>query len=85
MRICITVTCAVSNVDPHTDPSLWNVLTVPFNMADAKRPYVTPFTDVNKSVNWHWSTALSAIESKKPTLATGFAIVDAKSARVEHT
>ena len=43
------------------------------------------FMYVNNSINWHWTTALSAIESKEPTLATVVAVVDAKSARVEDT
>jgi len=53
-------------------------------MADTEGLQVIPFTDVNKSVNWHWTTALSAIEGEEPTLATLVAVVDAKSARVEH-
>ena len=84
MCVCITLPCVVSHVDPHTYYSLRNVLTVPFNMADSYWLCAT-YSIYNNSINWHWSTAVGAIEGEEPTLATVVAVVDAKSARVGDT
>lgn len=84
--VYIAVPCAVSHVDPHTHSSLWYVLAVPFNMADTEGVSVSANGfHVDNSLNRHWTTALSAIERKEPTLATAVAVVDSKSARVEDT
>ena len=39
---------------------------------------------VDKSLNSHWTIALSSIEGKEPTLTALTAAPDAKSSRVEH-
>jgi len=54
-------------------------------MTDTKRLVSTCALQENKAFNRHWTTALSAIEDKEPTLAASIALPDANSSGVEHT
>ena len=70
--IRVSITTTVSNVEPNTDFSLVNVVTVAF--------YCSWFVAVMTSachppndINRQWTTALGAIERDEPSLAAGAA------------
>ena len=70
--IRVSITSTVSNVEPNTDFSLVNVVTVAF--------YCSWFVAVMTSachppndINRQWTTALGAIEGDEPSLAAAVA------------
>ena len=83
VSVCLTVPCAVANVESHSHHSPWDIFAVAFNMAGTEGLFTTSGTQVNKAINGHRPTAFSTIKGKEPALATWIAVIDAKSSRVE--
>ena len=58
-----------------------DVITVPLNMADAMKIFITARRHVDNSVNRQRSRTLSAIESEVPTFAAAIAAVNSQCTR----
>lgn len=52
-------------------------------MAGTEGLFTTSGKQVNEAINGHRLTALGTVKGKEPALATGIALIDAKSSRVE--
>ena len=70
MRVSISRT--VSNVDPNTDFSLVNVVTVAFYCSRFVGVLTTAWDPPN-DINRQWTAALGAIEGDEPSLTTAVA------------
>ena len=55
-----------------------DVVTVPFNMADAMKIFIVSLPHVHNTVNWQGSCTFSTVESKMPAFATRCSLVDSE-------
>jgi len=73
MATRVSISSAVSNVDPNTDFSLVNVVTVAFYCSRSGVVVATACHPPN-DINGQRTAALGAIEGDKPSLATAAAV-----------
>ena len=83
MAVRVSISSTVSNVDPNTDFSLVNVVTVAFYCSGFVGVLVIDWHPPN-DINRQWTAALSAIEGDEPSLAAAVA-VEIKVALVNNT
>ena len=83
MAVRVSISSTVSNVDPNTDFSLVNVVTVAFYCSGFVGLLVTALHPPN-DINRQWTAALSAIEADEPSL-TAVVAVEIKVALVNNT
>ena len=67
MTVRVSITRTVSNVDPNTDFSLVNVVTVAFYCSRFVGVLTTAWDPPN-DINRQWTAALGAIEGDEPSL-----------------
>ena len=73
MTIRVSIPRAVSNVNPNTDFSLVNVVTVAFYCSRFVALLATAYHQP-RDINRQWTAALGAIEGDEPSLATAVAV-----------
>ena len=83
MAVRVSISSTVSNVDPNTDFSLVNVVTVAFYCSEFVGVLVS-FCHPPNDLNRQWTAALSAIEGDEPSL-TAVVASEIKVALVNNT
>ena len=68
MAVRVSISSTVSNVDPNTDFSLVNVVTIAFYCSGFVG-FVVIVCHPPNDINRQWTAALSAIEGDEPSLA----------------
>ena len=81
MAISVSIGSAVTDPESHAHLSFMDVITVPLNMADAMKIFISTCPHVDNSVNGQRTRTLGAIESKVPTFAAGIAAVNSQCTR----
>ena len=73
MTVRVSMSSAVSNVDPNTDFSFVNIVTVAFYCSRSVVGLATVLHPPN-DINWLWTAALGTIEGDEPSLTTAVAV-----------
>ena len=81
VAISVSIGSAVTDPESHAHLSFMDVITVPLNMADAMKIFITARRHVDNSVNGQRSRTLSAIESEVPTFAAAVAALNSQYSR----
>ena len=86
VSVCISMTGAITDPEPHAHLALMDVITVSLNMADTMGICALWHSiQVHNTINWRGTWTFSTVESEIPTLATSSAAMHAKGSIPENT
>ena len=86
VSVCISMTGAITDPEPHAHLALMDVITVSLNMADTMGICALWHSiQVHNTINWRGTWTFSTVESEIPTLATSSTAMHAKGSIPENT
>ena len=74
--VSLSTMSTVTNPESHAHLAFVDIVTVPLNISDAVQILSVALRHVHNTVNWQGSCTFSTVESKIPTPATTYALVD---------